>query len=242
MSVTINPTSESIRRLEAIRNETRYWSLGAFVAILVLLAVSVVVVIGDVRDLFQPGDVQAAFVSDLESDLGRDVIPSVQALATSALAQSQPQIQAQFANLGNRVPDVSSAFIDQFQTLQSDLSSSGGQIISSTYGKTLDAEEPTLQKLVPTATPDSVDSLVGKLSAEGNVQVANDSQKLFGPQVAAFTGIVSDLNTIKSTEPVEADQQKANFEMALTAISAFNSDLSNQASNVTAASSVKEKS
>ena len=225
MSVN-HPVAEDIRRLDAMRRETTIWSVGSFIAIVVILAVGTWNVVSGVRDLFRSGPVQNEFAADLVSQLNQNVLPDVQKLAGEALTQSQPAVQAQFQQLSGRLPDVSNAFMEQFQQLQQDLPTQGQKVLSDSFGTTLQGEEPKIQQMYPDVTKDNISTAIDNITSATQQQIGIASTKMFSKHVDALRGIIADMRTIEASEPINPNQDRANLEMAMALIGAFHSDLS----------------
>jgi predicted PurR-regulated permease PerM len=226
MIVIHEPIESDIKRLERIRWETRLWSIGGFVVVVLILAIGTGVVASSLSRLVSPGHAQDAFVSQLGSDLNTNVTPELQSIAGQALSESQPAVQAQFNKLGDRVPDVSNAFIGQFDQLQKDLPDQGDKVINATFGQVMQNQEAKLEAEYPGVTHQAVDSMLNNITSEAQSQFVAGNNTLFGRHEAAMLGITDDINTIRSTEPIGSDQDKANLDMAISVIEAFHTDLS----------------
>ena len=191
-----------------------------------ILGAGIGVVVNSADHLFQPGPSQDEFVSYLGSDLSNNVTPTIQNIAGQALTESQPAIQTQFVKLGTRVPDLSSAFAGQFDLLQKDLPQRGDDVVNATFGKVLTNLEPKIRATYPGVTDQAVDTLITNVSGEAQTQFAAANDRLFAKHEATLKGISADINTIRSTEPIGGDQDKANLDMAISVIESFHSDLS----------------
>ena len=220
-----HPIEVDIRRLDALRAQTRAWSLGSFIGVLALLAIQIGWIISSVKGLTSPGPRQDEFASALTSDLNTSVVPDVQQIATAAVTQAQPQMQAQFVKLGTRVPEVSSAFMQQLNLLQTDLPSKAQDILQNTYGKSLTAMDPQIRQMFPDVTEQNISDTMSNVETESQTQVTATAQQLFSKHVATLRGINDDIQKIAATEPVDANSDKANVQMAISFISEFNNSL-----------------
>jgi hypothetical protein len=226
MSDIHEPLQNDIRRLHAVRMETRIWSIGSCIAIVAILVVGMGVVANSANRLLNPGAAQSEFSSDLGTDLNGNVTPVVQAIAGQALTASQPAIQAEFIKLGTRVPDVSHAFMEQFALLQKELPEQGDTIVDASFGKVLDDQQSKIEAMYPGVTDAAVASMIDTITTEAQGQVLAANGTLFGQHEAVLNGITQDINTIRSTEAIGSDPDKANLDMAISVIEAFHSDLS----------------
>ena len=146
-------------------------------------------------------------------------------MAKQALTDSKPQVQAAFTRLNDRVPELTSTSLKQFDILQKELPEHGDKALQATYGQMLQRQEPKIKSAYPDVTDASVQALVTNMTNEGQNQIVSANNTLFSKHLAALNSIESDITKIQATEPVTADEDKANWEMALLVVDNFHSDL-----------------
>jgi hypothetical protein len=224
-SVTSEEIQQKVVELEALRSQTRIWRIGSSIAIIVIVVFCVGLLVNSVHGLFRPGPVQDQFASALTSDLKRDVLPSVQSIASDALTQSKPEIEASFTNLNQQTPELTTSFMRQLTILQRDIPQRGDKALDATYGAMLKSQEAKIRQMFPEATEANVASLVDNMTTEGHNQIVADNDTLFSKHEAALAGIETDLTTIQNSETVTPDQDKANWEMAVSVVDFFHDDL-----------------
>ncbi len=223
--MTAEEITEKIRAHESIQKQIKFWRWGASGAIVLITVLCVASLIGQVHALFQPGPVQQEFASTLTDGLKRDVLPSVTDMAKQALTDSKPQVQAAFTKLNDRVPELTSTSLKQFDILQKELPEKGDKALQDTYGEMLKRQEPKIRAAYPDASDANVQALVTSMTAEGQSQIVSANNTLFAKHLAALNSIEADLTKIQDTEPVAANEDKANWEMALLVVDNFHSDL-----------------
>ena len=223
--MTSEEITNTIRAHESIQKQIKYWRWSASGAIVLITVLCVASLVGQVHALFQPGPAQQEFASTLTVGLKQDVLPSVAEMAKQALTDSKPQVQAAFTRLNDRVPELTATSLKQFDILQKELPEHGDKALQDTYGEMLKRQEPKIKAAYPGVTDASVQALVSNMTAEGQSQIVSANDQLFSKHTAALNAIESDLTKIQDTEPVAANEDKANWEMALLVVDNFHSDL-----------------
>ena len=223
--MTSEEITQKIRAHESIQKQIKLWRWGASSAIVLITVLCVASLVSQVHALFQPGPSQQQFTGALTDGLKRDVLPSVTDMAKQALTESKPEVQAAFTKLNDRVPELTSVSMKQFDILQKELPEHGDKALQATYGEMLKREEPKLRAAYPEATDANVQALVTNMTAEGQNQIVSANDALFSKHLAALNAVESDITKIQSTEPVVGSEDKANWEMALLVVDNFRSDL-----------------
>lgn len=223
--MTSDEVKEKIREHESLQKQIKWWRWGTSGAVVLITVLCVGSLANEVHNLFQPGPAQQQFASTLSDGLKRDVLPSVTDMAKQALTESKPEVQAAFTKLNTRVPELTSMSLKQFDILQKDLPAHGDKALQDTYGEMLKRQEPKIKAAYPGVTDASVQALVTNMTAEGQNQIVSANDTLFSKHMAALNSIESDITKIQDTEPVSADEDKANWEMALLVVDNFHSDL-----------------
>ena len=223
--MTSDKVKEKIREHESLQKQIKWWRWGTSGAVVLMTVLCVASLVNQVHDLFQPGPTQQQFASTLSDGLKREVLPSVADLAKQALTESKPEVQAAFTKLNDRVPELTSTSLKQFDILQKELPEHGDKALQDTYGEMLKRQEPKIKAAYPGVTDASIQALVTNMTAEGQNQIVHANDTLFSKHMTALNAIESDITKIQDTEPVTADEDKANWEMALLVVDNFHSDL-----------------
>ncbi len=223
--MTAEEIAEKIRAHESIQKEIKIWRWGASIAVAAITVGCVGSLVGQVHALFQPGPAQQQFATSLTDGLKTSVLPSVTDMAKQAITESKPEVQAAFTKLNDRVPELTATSLKQFDILQKELPEHGDKALQATYGEMLKRQEPKIKAAYPGVTDEAVQALVTNMTNEGQSQIVSANDKLFSKHMAALSAIQTDLTKIQDTEPVTADEDKANWEMALLVVDNFHSDL-----------------
>lgn len=223
--MTAEEITEKIRAHESIQKEIKVWRWVTSGLVVLFTVLCVSSLIHQVHALFQPGPPQQEFVSTLTTGLKQDVLPSVTDMAKQALTDSKPEVQAAFTKLNDRVPELTATSLKQFDILQKELPEHGDKALQDTYVEMLKRQEPKIRTAYPDATDANVQALVTNMTSEGQNQIVSANNTLFSKHLAALNSIEADLTKIQDTEPVAANEDKANWEMALLVVDNFHSDL-----------------
>ncbi len=79
--------------------------------------------------------------------------------------------------------------------------------------------------MFPDVTEQNISDTMSNVETESQAQVTATAQQLFSKHVATLRGINDDIQKIAATEPVDANSDKANVQMAISFISEFNNSL-----------------
>ena len=223
--MTSEEVKAKIQEHESLQKQIKLWRWGTSVAVVAITVLCVGSLVNQVKGLFQPGPTQTAFANSLTDGLKRDVLPSVTDMAKQALTDSKPEVQAAFTKLNSRVPELTSTSLKQFDILQKELPEHGDKALQASFGDMVKRQEPKIKAAYPDVTDDKVQALVTNMTQEGQNQIVSANDTLFSKHTAALSSIESDITKIQDTEPVTADEDKANWEMALLVVDNFHDDL-----------------
>ncbi len=227
----ITMTSQDLRadiaRLEAVRRQTQIWRAGISVALLVTTVGSLAMIRNSVYGLFQPGDIQNQFTTKLSSNLQKDVVPQVQALATQTLTQMRPEVETAFNGLNKRTPELSQAASTQFDTLQKNVQEKGQAAIEKTFGDMLAKKEVDLKKQFPDASDEKLKAIAKNVSDEAAERIVSSRDTLFSKHLAALNSSMGHLSDIQESEKVPADEQVADWDLVSAVLDMAHHDANN---------------
>ena len=223
--MTSEEVKAKIREHESLQKQIKIWRWGTSAVVVAITVFCVGSLVNQVHDLFQPGPAQTVFANSLTDGLKKDVLPSMTDMAKQALNDSKPEVQAALTKFNGRVPELTSTSLKQFDILQKELPEHGDKALQATFGDMVKRQEPKIKAAYPDVTDDKVQALVTNMTQEGQNQIVSANDTLFSKHTAALNSIESDITKIQDTEPVTADADKANWEMALLVVDNFHDDL-----------------
>ena len=219
-------TKTEISELKNIRKQTGLWRLGTGIVTGLWVAGCLLSVNDSVRGLFVAGPRQEKFVSTLSANIQRDIAPNVQTIAAQTIAQARPEVEASFAKLNGRVPELAQASMSELGTLQTSLPQKGQQILGSTYGDMIAQKEQKLREMFPDATEESIKALTHNLTEMAQVKAVSVNDKLIGRHQAALNGIVTHMEQIRLDEAKKpATALGTNWDMALAIMDVVHGDM-----------------
>jgi hypothetical protein len=229
-----------IRELDRLRSQARLWRVGSTVAIAAIAITCVSLIWGSVQGLLAAGPRQEAFVSDLSGGLQRDVVPRLQDIAGRTLAETRPLVEAEFAKLNGRMPELTQASLKEMETLQNDLPGRAQKVAEATLVPVLRKQEAKVRAAFPEATDENVRALLDNLTAEATERSVAMNDALLGKHLSALNGIVSDMERIRLSEPRvaaadPAEEERRNWEMGLAVFDVVRGDLKEMEPQRTAA-------
>lgn len=217
--------AQQIAELENIRKQLRGWRIGSTAIVFIVVVGCVWTIINAGRGLVEEGPSRDKFANQLATDLQQETLPKVQGIAVQAIAEVQPLMQTEFEKLNERTPELSDAAMQQLDLLQQNLPEKGADVLGKTFGTTLDQLEPKIKTMFPDVNEDTVKKTLDQLTIEGTERMAHTHETLFGPHLKALESISTNIKKIQGSEPVNAQESQANWEMALLLVDLFHDDI-----------------
>ncbi|RYD19454.1 MAG: hypothetical protein EOP88_18925 [Verrucomicrobiaceae bacterium] len=225
-----------IRQLESYRQQAFWWRTGAILVLVGVVGFSLYSLNAAVRGLAESGPTQDAFVAQLSEGMRKEVIPNIQTVAGQTLTEIQPQIREEFNKLNARVPELTDATIQEFQTLQTSLSKTSEKTLDESYKGLLTSREQKIRSMYPDVTEDQVKGLISNLTTAGETEIRNANDELFAPHQAALAGIMDHMETIRNSEAADTKGIDPNWEMGIAVLDVLRDDLRAQAPTATGSS------
>jgi hypothetical protein len=215
---TIN---QQVQELESLRRQTRRLNLCITLALAVIVMVGVGAIINSFYGLTVSGPKQDAFVKHLGGRLQTEVLPVVRKLADPSIKRLKPKVEAELQRLDTRAPEVADAAIRELNTLGTNLPVRAGIILDQTVGKELQKRDARLRKLFPGAGDQQVVTLLDSIHLEAQDQLLKTGEKLFNPHLNSIQNILTDLDKIEKTEPVNTKEEITPWQVAFLFMDVF---------------------
>lgn len=177
------------------------------------------------RGLATPGPQQEQFTNELYAGLQRDAVPQLQQIAGRTLAETRPLVEQEFVKIGQRTPELTQAATKELETLQTNLHERSDKVVTATLMPILERREAKLKEMFPEASDENIKALLTTLKEEMTNQAVMTHDALFGKHMAALSGIVSDMETIRMVEKVTPGTEEANWELGLAVFDIVREDL-----------------
>ena len=193
-----------VQELERLRSEARIWRLSSLVILVILLAICIGTLNRSVQGLTQDGPQRDQFVSALSGRLQQNAVPALETISAQALHSINFGDEVKKLNV--RTPELATRSMAQLQELSKDLPARGQAVLSSNYDALLTSRAAKIRAMYPSATDAQISTMMANLTEEVNSQTGSVSDALFSPHLQAMNTIVTDLDTIRQTEPGSAGQ------------------------------------
>lgn len=214
-----------IKELEKVRARTRAMRLAFMLATLGIVVVCVGLIYNSVRGLTQPGPAQDEFSNQLSASLQRDVVPRVQTIASETLTELRPEVEASFSKLNARAPELSSTAMQEFQTLNQNVSKRGEETLERTLGAMLAKKEEKVRAMFPGTSDAQIKAMLTSVSNEAQARILNTHDQLLSPHMNQLQGIVGHLSVIQAQERVNPTAPHTDTELVSTVVDLLHSDL-----------------
>jgi hypothetical protein len=178
-----------------------------------------------VRALAQSGAPQDLYVSELQQGLNKDFVPRLQQVASRTISEMQPVVQAEFALLNTRVPELTQASLKEVELLQKSIPERSEKVLDETFGAALQAQEPKIREMFPSVTDEQVKGLMTSLGDMATVRGSRLANELLMPHTNRMRSIVTGLNKITASEPASAVGEVADWHMGLLVLDLLREDL-----------------
>lgn len=224
----------AIKELESLRTQTNMWRWGLTLVFAVVTVASVLVMWTAANGLTQDGPQKQKFIGYLSADLQNTVLPSAEQIGAGALHQIN--FGDEISKLNKRTPDVANATVEQFKSLATELPKRSEQTLDDQFDTVLQDREAKLKAAFPGATDEQIASLMSNITSEAHSQVADLTDELFSPHVAAMNSIVTDLGTIEAKEGDSIKGETPTWQMAFMVADIARADFANLQAQQDAAS------
>jgi hypothetical protein len=210
-----------IQELEKIRRQSRRFRLLTIIALLVIVISGVSAIIESVYSLTLAGPRQAAFVSYLNADLKDNLLPIVQKIAGRSVEALKPAVETELKEINGRAPEVANVALRELDEMGSELTVRAGKILDQTISGTLQKRQRILRQMYPDVYDKQIDTLLNNLALEAQDQLAQSGENIFSPHLNSIQNILTNLDKIQKTEPVNASQNIDSWQVTFMFMDVF---------------------
>jgi hypothetical protein len=210
-----------IQELEKIRLQTRRFRLLTVITLLVIVIAGVSTIIESMYSLTLNGPRQKEFISNLSAGLQQDLLPVVQKITGRSLKRLKPAVERELQNANARAPEVADVALKELDQMGSELMVQAGKILDQTVTGMLQKREGKLRAMYPGVYDQQVGILLNNLTLEAQDQLARSGENLFNPHLNSVKNILTHLEKIQKTEPVDASQTIDSWQVAFMFLDVF---------------------
>ena len=210
-----------IQELEKLRCQTRRFRLLTFIVLLVIVIAGVSAIIESAYSLTLAGPRQEEFVRNLNADLKDNVLPTVQKIAGRSVEALKPAVEKELKEINGRAPEVADVALRELDEMGSGLTVQAGKILDQTIAGTLQKRQGKLRQMYPDVYDKQIDTLLNNLNLEAQDQLAQSGENIFNPHLNSIQSILTNLDKIQKTEPVDASQSVDSWQVAFMFMDVF---------------------
>ncbi len=210
-----------IQELEKLRRQTYRFRLLTFIALLAIMITGVSAIIESVYSLTLIGPRQEMFISNLSTNLQRDLLPIVQKIAGRSVDRLKPAVEKELKEINGRAPEVADVALKELDQMGNELMVQAGKVLDQTVSGTLQRREGKLRKMYPDIYDKQIDTLLNNLALETGDQLARSGENLFNPHLNSVQNILINLETIQKTEPINASEDVNAWQVAFMFMDVF---------------------
>jgi hypothetical protein len=215
-----------IAELEKTERATLRFRRLALVALVVIAVSGTSAIVGSIYSLAEDGPKQAAFLKHFSINLQKDALPVVQQIASGSVARLKPLIDREVDGINAKAPEIAEAALRELNTLGNELPVRAERVLDDTVGLTLKGREAKLRQMYPKIYDAKIDQLLENLTAEAQAQLAHSGEKIFTPHLNAISGILTSLEKIQKTEPLDDKKEVSSMQVAYLFTDVFMSEFS----------------
>jgi hypothetical protein len=221
-------TRQKIEELNALRRQARAWRVGAAVASVAVSVMFLLILRSAANRLLEPGPTREVFLSELKTGLQTEVVPQVKTLAVQTVHDLTPRVKAELERLQQRSPELAEALTAELELFQKNLPARAEAVLRRTAGEAIRQREAQVRAMYPDLTEEKVGTIVGLLIAEAEHRLERVAAHVVTPFEEVIQRIVTDLQHIRDTEPVQVAGTEPAWELARFCASLLQEELSRQ--------------
>jgi hypothetical protein len=210
-----------IKELEHIRRQTYRFRLLTIIALLAIVFTGVSAIVESFSGLAHAGPRQEIFLSNLNTNMQRDLLPIVQKITGRAVDRLKPAIEKELQEINGRAPEVADVALNELDQMGNELTIYAGKVLDQTINGTLQKREGKLRKMYPGLYDKQIDTLLNNLTLEACDQLNQTGENMFNPHLNAVQTILIDLEKIQKTEPVDASRNVDSWQVAYMFMDVF---------------------
>jgi len=193
---------KQIAELELLRKQTRRFSRITIILLIGIVLVGAGAIIDSFYRLAFEGPKQDLFVKHLGERLKVELLPAVTKIAGGSIQRLKPAVNREVDRINALAPEIADVALRELDTLDKELPTRAEKILDQTFGAALQAREKKLRRMYPGTYDAKIADLIENLNLEAQDQIAATSEKIFSPHLNSLQGILTSLEKIQKTEPV----------------------------------------
>lgn len=204
-----------IEALEALKKEAGLWKLGGTIAILAIAVTCVLIIIGNVKALAEPGPTQDKFVAKLKDTFETQVKPDLIAAGKEAQGKATTLLKAEVEKLNDRIPEFTEKAQGEVMLLAEGLQNDAEVLLNTTFGAMLEKRQEKIRKMYPDVTDANVTSAISNLQTAVEEELQKITEELFVEHLVVIDGIIRHAIKIGESDTTDLLDKDVPWEMGL---------------------------
>jgi len=210
-----------IQELEKLRRQTSRFRLLTIIALLAIVIAGVSAIIESFYSLTLAGPRQEVFVSNLNTNMQRELLPIIQKIAGRSVERLKPAVEKELKEINGRAPEVADVALNELDQMGNELTVQAGKVLDQTVSGTLQRREGKLRKMYPGVYDKQIDTLLNNMALEAGDQLAQSGQNIFNPHLNSIQSILVNLEKIQKSEPMDNSKDIDSWQVAFMFMDVF---------------------
>src|SRR5208283_5186598 len=219
--MSTDEAKQLIQELEKLRRQTSRFRLLTIIALLAIVIAGVSAIIESFYSLTLAGPRQEVFVSNLNTNMQRELLPIIQKIAGRSVERLKPAVEKELKEINGRAPEVADVALNELDQMGNELTVQAGKVLDQTVSGTLQRREGKLRKMYPGVYDKQIDTLLNNMALEAGDQLAQSGQNIFNPHLNSIQSILVNLEKIQKSEPMDNSKDIDSWQVAIMFMDVF---------------------
>lgn len=217
----LNELQDDVAQIVQLKRQIAIWRGALTVTIVAAVIISVSVLWTSVNTLAKPGPGQQKFLGVMTDTFTKDVPVQLKEIGSRAVKAAD--LNKRMQELNAAAPQVTEEAMKQARELATNIPEKGRMILADNFKQQLMGHEAKLRELFPEAREEQIKALLEGMADETKDSVVTLTDSLFQPHITTMNKIITDVDTIKSSEHPNVDEIPT-WDMAFLIIDITRSD------------------
>lgn len=204
-----------IEELKHLQSQLRFWRTLTIVAVLLIVVTCVGLISASVQQLVTAGPAQEEFVASLTEGMNDDIVPELQIIASRAISDLSPIVQAELERLNERSPEFAELLRRELHLLTINLAAKSERIFDDHITEAVMSRRQWIEDNYPDVTREQAEQMAENLAIVAAERMEHVTTEIFAEQINLLNSITEHLQTIRDEELPGVQNEVPNWEMAL---------------------------
>lgn len=214
-----------IEELKSLQSQLRFWRTLTIVAVLLIVVTCVGLISASVQQLVTAGPAQEEFVGSLVEGMNEDIVPELQIIASRAISDLSPVVQAELERLNERSPEFADLLRRELHLMTINLAAKSERIFDDHITEVVMSRRQWIEDNYPDVTREQAEQMAENLAIVAAERMEHVTTEIFAEQINLLNSITEHLQTIRDEELPGVQSEVPNWEMALMFLDLIRSEL-----------------